>query len=416
MNYKQVMGKGSRISDSGIDKWHDFTDNDRQLCESNTQGIYYVIARDKFMSGWGGAEGRTSYFVEVCWSSTQANYAEEAISQAREMRNVRVVSKLPTRLNGHVSVYNFDYSARFNKEYFWNISKGYEKDNDIVPHDSDKTQKTNVSDSSRRVKDDLADELNNYRSPEDKKHDEAWDKLESFAQTFEPTILNEDWKDEENCVVTLGDKNSSVQLIVNCYGTYDEGLKDFAIVNDYEGYGMPDDNFFMANAIRNKATHDDELGDKLFYDIYYYLSENLTFGSNEDEISDSRKRMKDSEGGNFKYIAEVEVDLSVEDENGVYSSEHFYSKSKNKDYTWEEMIDDDETRKYSALCDTEEEAWNCAMNLLWEFVHDGYTEDGYRFNVSKVEVDENGDIVDWVEYGDTYNAWYNEHTNQINYA
>lgn len=62
MNYKQVMGEGSkRISDSGIDKWHDFTDNDRRLCESNTRGIYYVIARDKSMSGWGLAEGSTSW-------------------------------------------------------------------------------------------------------------------------------------------------------------------------------------------------------------------------------------------------------------------------------------------------------------------------------------------------------------------
>ena len=276
MNYKQVMGKGSkRISDSGIDKWHDFTDNDRQLCESNTQGIYYVIARDKFMSGWGGAEGRTSYFVEVCWSSTQANYAEEAISQAREMRNVRVVSKLPTRLNGHVSVYNFDHSARFNKEYFWNISKGYEKDNDIVPHDSDKTQKTNVS--------------------------------------------------------------------------------------------------------------------------------------------DSRKRVKDN-AGDVKWIANVEVDVRMEDENGVYSSENFRSKSTGRDYTWEEMIDDDDLHLYSELCDTEDEAWDCAMDLLWSLVNKGYTEDGFTFNIEKVEVDENGDIVDYIDYGDTYNAWYNEHTNQINYA
>lgn len=148
-----------------------------------------------------------------------------------------------------------------------------------------------VSDS-RKVKDNGYDDYENYlkSTPEGKKHDEAWERLESFAETFEPIILDENWEDEENCVVTLGDENSSIQLLVNCYGTHDEGLQDWAIINDYKGKGLPDDNFFLANAIRNKITHDDELGDKLFFDIYNYLSENLVFGSNDsDEIYDSRK-------------------------------------------------------------------------------------------------------------------------------
>lgn len=131
------------------------------------------------------------------------------------------------------------------------------------------------------------------------------------------------------------------------------------------------------------------------------------------EVSDSR-RVKD-DAGNLKWIATAEVDLRTEDENGVFSSERFYSKSKNKDYTWEEMMDNEETQLYSELCDTEDEAWDCAMDLLWQLVKSGYKEDGFLFHISQVEVDENGDIVDWVQDYESHNAWYNEYKGVINY-
>ena len=127
-----------KITDS-IGKWHNFTENDQKLAESSPKGVYYVIARDKFMSGWGGAESKTSYMVIVCWSSLQAEYAEESVMQAKEMRNVRIAYDIPKRLNGDVSFYNFDKSPRFNQEYKWRLSQTKEQDQ-IVPHESDMTK------------------------------------------------------------------------------------------------------------------------------------------------------------------------------------------------------------------------------------------------------------------------------------
>lgn len=55
MNYKRVMSNGSkRIKDSD-DNWHGFSEADKQLVQSNPDGFYYVIGRDTFLSGWGGA-------------------------------------------------------------------------------------------------------------------------------------------------------------------------------------------------------------------------------------------------------------------------------------------------------------------------------------------------------------------------
>lgn len=140
MNYKQAMSKCSkRIKDSD-DNWHDFSEADKQLAQSDPDGVYYVIARDKFMSGWGLAEGRNSYMVVVCWSWEQMKECERLMSNAKEMRNVRTSTSLPKRLNGKVDFYNFDEATRFSKYYFSYLERNPLYDRDILPHDAEYSQ------------------------------------------------------------------------------------------------------------------------------------------------------------------------------------------------------------------------------------------------------------------------------------
>lgn len=144
-----------------------------------------------------------------------------------------------------------------------------------------------------RVSDDTLDEIN-ARTPEGQKRSAAMKRLENWAEHFKPTILSEDWSDDEHCTVVLGDKNSSVKMTINCVGTYNEGLLDWGIVDTYDHRknwkGMPDDDWFLVNAINIKLTHDDRLSEDLRYTIDDFLGENLVFGSDDsDEIYDSRR-------------------------------------------------------------------------------------------------------------------------------
>lgn len=50
-----------------------------------------VVARDKFMSGWGGAAGGVSRCAWACESLADANVVEKWVSDRSEMRNVTVV-------------------------------------------------------------------------------------------------------------------------------------------------------------------------------------------------------------------------------------------------------------------------------------------------------------------------------------
>jgi len=152
----------------------------------------------------------------------------------------------------------------------------------------------NLKNKMYRVKDNGYDDYYNYleSTPEGQKRSAANARLENWAEHFQPTLLSEEWDDDEHCTVVLGDKNSSVKMTINCIGTYNEGLLDFGIVDtyDHKRSGMPDDDWFLVNAIRNELQDNDEL----FYTFFDFLGENLMFGSNEDEISDSRKIKDDS--------------------------------------------------------------------------------------------------------------------------
>ena len=55
----------------------------------------YVIARDKFMSGWGKAAGKTSLFVVPCESELQVQRALFNMRRRPEMDDIRTETRMP---------------------------------------------------------------------------------------------------------------------------------------------------------------------------------------------------------------------------------------------------------------------------------------------------------------------------------
>ena len=60
----------------------------------------YVRMTDKFMSGWGMAEGKTSVMVVECDDWKQAEQVEKAAKRRSEMKRVAVVSHKPAKRPG----------------------------------------------------------------------------------------------------------------------------------------------------------------------------------------------------------------------------------------------------------------------------------------------------------------------------
>lgn len=56
---------------------------------------YWVKMTDKFMSGWGMAEGKKSVLVIECHTATRAFYLAERAAMRPEMKHIRVLSKKP---------------------------------------------------------------------------------------------------------------------------------------------------------------------------------------------------------------------------------------------------------------------------------------------------------------------------------
>lgn len=56
---------------------------------------YYVVMVDKFLSGWGGAEGRISKFIIVCDTYEQAIEMRNRCENWEEMRYVNIHYKKP---------------------------------------------------------------------------------------------------------------------------------------------------------------------------------------------------------------------------------------------------------------------------------------------------------------------------------
>lgn len=56
---------------------------------------YYVTMTDKFMSGWGMAEGKTNKMIVVCHTWEQAEQIEKAAHSRPEMRYINIRTTKP---------------------------------------------------------------------------------------------------------------------------------------------------------------------------------------------------------------------------------------------------------------------------------------------------------------------------------
>lgn len=70
---------------------------------------WLVIARDRFMSGWGGAVGGASIAVWACATLPEAEACEQWVRNRGEMRNVRLVRESKRTISriraAHIHVY-----------------------------------------------------------------------------------------------------------------------------------------------------------------------------------------------------------------------------------------------------------------------------------------------------------------------
>lgn len=77
--------------------------NDRRTPEQVKETVLYVVANDRFMSGWGLAPKR-SLFAVACTAETYED-VERRMRTRSEMKRVRVNSRLPRVHDGdHLSI------------------------------------------------------------------------------------------------------------------------------------------------------------------------------------------------------------------------------------------------------------------------------------------------------------------------
>ncbi len=84
------------------------THEDERTEEQKKTHNWAVVARDKFMSGWGGAADGISRCARACATLHDAERVEAWVKQRSEMRNVSVVdlSKWRTpRSTAHMHIY-----------------------------------------------------------------------------------------------------------------------------------------------------------------------------------------------------------------------------------------------------------------------------------------------------------------------
>lgn len=89
--------------------------NDRRTDEDKAATIGFIVATDKFMSGWGGAPRRSLFAVPVR-NREEIDIVEENMRRRREMKRVRFVSAdwRPRLQQGdHLSIATFDGASRF---------------------------------------------------------------------------------------------------------------------------------------------------------------------------------------------------------------------------------------------------------------------------------------------------------------
>jgi hypothetical protein len=94
--------------------------NDRRTAEERASHRFLVIATDRFMSGWGRAEGGSSVCVWACASEEDRRTVWDHVSRRPEMERLRsnydgegrAAYRLSRRGVAHVSVYVVEPGAK----------------------------------------------------------------------------------------------------------------------------------------------------------------------------------------------------------------------------------------------------------------------------------------------------------------
>uniref|UniRef100_A0A6M3K9G2 Uncharacterized protein n=1 Tax=viral metagenome TaxID=1070528 RepID=A0A6M3K9G2_9ZZZZ len=81
---------------------------------------FYVLSNDKFMSGWGAAEGKTNTIILPCDSWQEAEIVADNAKGRSDQKNVRIVINKP-RLQSHVvySLLTKEGAARWYERGSW---------------------------------------------------------------------------------------------------------------------------------------------------------------------------------------------------------------------------------------------------------------------------------------------------------
>jgi len=91
------------------------TIDDRRSEQDKRRTLFFVVATDKFMSGWGNAPGR-SFFAVPCESLEQAEIVEDNMHHRSEMKRVRIVGhdyRPKLRSGDHYSIRDMSDCSRF---------------------------------------------------------------------------------------------------------------------------------------------------------------------------------------------------------------------------------------------------------------------------------------------------------------
>jgi hypothetical protein len=82
----------------------------------------YVRMTDKFMSGWGKAEGKVNVFVVICDDMEQAETIERNANARKEMKRVMICLNKPKARRGvYYSWRHWDQLADGWKQGNWNL-------------------------------------------------------------------------------------------------------------------------------------------------------------------------------------------------------------------------------------------------------------------------------------------------------
>lgn len=83
-------------------------------------GKYYVTMTDRFMSGWGQAQGKDNKLVLECDSYEEAETVYNNAIRRGEMRYVNITSRKPSYPHAHVSYHTkADYPNWYKKGVLW---------------------------------------------------------------------------------------------------------------------------------------------------------------------------------------------------------------------------------------------------------------------------------------------------------